>query len=222
LAHTVALVSRLLILGVVLFASRTAVGQSVASSDAEDPAAEDDERPHVAPPSHRTSLTGDRVAFLAHLGIGPPGGVIGVDVDVAPIENFAVNFGAGYSPGGGQLAVTPRLRLGLSRRVFLGLGTGLSLGGYTDGGGACLMCGEPMAEQKWQTAYWHNVEVAVDLYSKRGRGMAQFVIGAGHIINSSDYTCDQPAATEFESSADCNRSTSGWLGFVSAAYGFDL
>ena len=48
------------------------------------------------------------MALLAHVGIGAPGGALGLDLDVAPIPNFAFGASVGVSPGEGlQLALMP-------------------------------------------------------------------------------------------------------------------
>jgi hypothetical protein len=179
-----------------------------------------DERPAVVRVSRRHSVTDDRVALLAQLGLGAPSGALGVELDIAPIRYAALNLGVGVTPNGTQFAGTVRLRIPVSERLLIGVGTGISFGPHVDGGMDCW-CGsdETTSAQVYERAYWHNIELAVDLYSKRGRGMAQFAIGYGHLLNPADYSCRPPAQNA--ASSQCG-STDDWWPFLSAAYGFDL
>jgi hypothetical protein len=168
----------------------------------------------------RTSITGDRLAFLAQLGLGAPTGTIGVEADIAPIRYLGLNFGVGATPNGVQFSGTIRLRIPVSRRVLIGPGTGLSFGRHISGGTDCW-CGsdDSTPAEVYNRAYWQNIEFVVDLYAKRGRGIAQFAAGYGHLLNPNDFECRPPSINA--ASTEC-KSTDNWWPFLSASYGFDL
>jgi len=189
-----------------------------------------------APPSRRTSGTGDRLALLAHVGIGAPGGALGVDLDVAPIPYVALNASLGLSPGGPQYALMLRARapigsLAAGRHTFLTLGAGPSVGRYenqnANAGLSCLFTcaleqnGETKARQTFERAVWYNIEIGLDVYSREGRGLLRTSLGYGWISNARDYTCP-PASGGYPPGGGCDRKTGKSLAFFMFAYGFDL
>jgi len=191
----------------------------------------------ATPRSRRTSWTGDRLALLAHVGIGAPGGALGLDLDVAPIPYLALGASVGVSPGEGlQLALMPRLRAPLGtlaggQKTFLTFGAGVSLGRYVNdrevaGLGALFLGlgdGESPATQRYERALWTNFEVGLDVYSLEGRGFFRTTLGFGQISNDRDYTCSaREGGGSYPPSGDCDRDSGQGLAFFTLAYGFDL
>ncbi len=194
---------------------------------------------HVAspPPSRRTSWTGDRVAFLAHLGIGAPAGALGLDLDVAPVRALAVHAGIGRSPGGAQYALLARVRLPIAtsasgRQTLFTIGGGPSIGRYENGtesaGLACLwLCaleqnGESPATQTFERALWYNLELGLDIYAAEGSGLLRTTLGYGLIANDQDYACAPSPSGSYPPNKGCDRSSGRDLAFFMIAYGFDL
>jgi len=187
------------------------------------------------PPNSRTSWTGDRLALLAHLGVGAPAGALGVDLDIAPIRWFAVQVGVGRSSNGAQFALLPRLRVPidtLGQRTLLTFGAGPSFGHYENGQreaglGCLLLCaldanGEAPANQVFQRALWYNFELGLDIYSSEGRGFLRTTLGYGFISNASDYSCTTPEGGSYPPGDGCSRDSGQSLAFAMVAYGFDL
>jgi hypothetical protein len=175
--------------------------------------------------------TRDKVALLAHLGIGAPAGALGVDLDIAPIKAFALRLGAGISLGGPQLAALPRLRLAIGKGSFLTLGTGPSVGRYVNGnslaGLGCLaLCalgslGEGPASQTFRRAVWYNVELGIDAFDRKGSGLFRASLGYGTILNDHDYSCEEKAYG-YPPGGACNRTTGQGLFYATAELGFFL
>jgi hypothetical protein len=184
----------------------------------------------VEPASRRSSGTGDRLAILAHVGIGAPAGALGMSLDLAPVRWFATNVGGGLGSAGAQFAATSRIRVDLSNRVLLGVGTGVSLGPYrsrfpSEGLGGWLTLGSRQAAiLVWERAYWHNVELSVDYYPSSGTLMSHFAVGYGYIINDNARVCTDANKPEdwFDIREGCSRSTGLSLFFASAGVGFDI
>lgn len=219
--------------------TNTSDAQSVAAvgEDARAPPVEtkDSQLPTKADPLRRTSWTGDRVALLAHLGLGAPGGALGAELDLAPIRRFAVNASGGFSPGGLQLAVTPRVRFELAQpEMLVGFGTGVSMGPYrsttTSAGLVCILfcvmdsMGSSTATLAWDRAIWHNTEVSLDVYPPRSSTFFHLTLGYGYIVNSADRVCLDADASpnEFGPGKGCDRDSGQSLLYVSAAVGFDI
>ena len=179
----------------------------------------------------RHSWSGDRLALLAHIGIGAPAGALGIDLDVAPIPVLALGFGAGVSLSGLQFAVIPRLRLASGSHTFLTLGSGVSVGRYVNqtssAGLLCLfLCaleqnGEAPAKQTWQRAVWYNFELGADVYSG-GRGLMRTTLGFGLILNEKAYECQEKSPSGYAPGEGCSRSSGHSLLLGSLAYGFDI
>jgi hypothetical protein len=191
--------------------------------------------PHSESPSHRSSLTDDRIALLGHLGIGAPAGAIGLDVDLAPVSFLALDLGAGLSPNGWQVAATPRLRIRVTPTGFITLGSGPSLGPYDNSHSVagvacvflCLMDGMgdssgSIASQHYERALWYNLEFGADVYAREGRGMMRVTIGYGQILNSTAYSCTEDPKDYYSSHNGCDRSTGQGLLFATIAGGFNL
>jgi hypothetical protein len=221
--------------------SRLAAAQAAADAVHEDDSAWSEEhtvkerRARVLqPPIERTSVTGDRLALLGHLGIGAPAGAIGLDVDVAPLTFLALDLGAGYSPGGWQLAATPRLRIRLNPTSLLTLGAGVSIGPYDNshtvaGVGCVFFCimegmgdsSGDIATQHFDRALWYNLELGWDVYSS-DRGMLRWTLGYGVISNNSAYSCSEDPKRYYASGHGCERGDGQGLLFAAVAAGFDL
>ena len=189
-----------------------------------------------ATPSLRTSWTGDRLALLAHIGIGAPAGALGLDLDVAPIPYFALNVSVGRSENGAQYALMSRARLPIGtlaakQNTYLTFGVGPSFGRYENlhscAGLSCLILigadGESPATQTFDRAVWYNLEFGLDVYSGEGRGFLRTTLGYGWISNDHDYRCvPSTSSGGYASGAGCDRDSGQALAFFSFAYGFDL
>lgn len=187
------------------------------------------------PRAQRSSWTDDRLALLAHVGIGAPAGALGLDVDVAPLRALAIDLGAGLSPSGWQFAATPRLRVRLAPSSFFTLGSGVSFGPYSNGGALaglacalfCIMDGigdssGSIASQRYHRALWYNLELGVDVYAHSGRGLVRMVLGYGQILNDSAYSCTEDPKEYYSAGHGCDRTGGHGLLFASIAGGFDL
>jgi hypothetical protein len=188
--------------------------------------------------SRRTSWTGDRLALLAHLGIGAPGGALGLDLDVAPIPYLALNASIGRSPSGAQYAVMPRVRVPIGtfaagQHTWLTFGAGPSAGRYINGNanaglGCLFLCaleqnGEGKATQTFKRAIWLNLELGLDVYSAEGRGLLRTTLGYGSILNDKDYTCPAPVgSSSYPPDGGCDRDSGHALAFFTFAYGLDI
>jgi hypothetical protein len=192
-------------------------------------------RPRLEPPMQRSSVTGDRVALLVHLGIGAPAGALGVDLDIAPVSFFAVGLGAGRSPGSWQFAATPRFRFRSAQSTFLTLGSGVSFGAYNNGHTmagvgcalACIMEGMgdssgDIATQHYDRALWYNLELGADIYAREGSGLLRLTFGYGLILNSNDYSCSENPKAYYATGHGCSRDSGQALVFIALAGGFDL
>ncbi|MEO6603297.1 MAG: hypothetical protein ABIQ16_25660 [Polyangiaceae bacterium] len=223
-----------------LLVSRAAAAQTTRAPGSEDDIAWPREhtvklrRPRALPPPQRTSATGDRIALLGHLGIGAPAGAIGVDVDIAPVSFLALDLGAGLSPGGWQIAATPRFRIRLNPTSFLTLGGGVSLGPYENSHSVaglacvffCIMDGMgdsagSIATQHYQRALWYNLEFGGDIYSGE-RGMLRVMAGYAQIANNTAYSCWEDPKEYYSPDHDCGRTVGQGLLFAAFAGGFDL
>jgi len=179
-------------------------------------------------------VTGDRLALLGHLGIGAPAGAIGLNVDVAPVSFLALDLGAGYSPGGWQLAATPRFRIRLNPTSYFTLGAGVSIGPYSSshtlaGLGCAFLCimegigdsSGDIATQHFDLARWYNLELGWDLYSS-DRGMLRWTLGYGFIANGSANSCSEDPNRYYAPGHGCDRTDGQGLLFAAFAAGFDL
>jgi hypothetical protein len=158
----------------------------------------------------RTSVSEDHLLLRGHVGIAGPAGSLGVDVDMIPLDWFALEAGIGVSPNGLQWAVTPRLRYPIQpKRMFLGAGVGASWGRYSSesAGGllAVLDQGEHYyAPRHWSIARWYNFEVDLDRYTDEGRGAMHLAWGIGSMQNPTDYTCTPTVSGDTTSPCDPN------------------
>lgn len=175
----------------------------------------------------RTSSTNDALALMGHVGLGAPAGLVGVDVDLMPIDYFALEVGVGANTYGLQWAVTPRLRIPLRpKHTYLGFGLGYSQGEYkTDSRtGGLLFALHSMGEDKpakiWNTARWLNYEASFDRFTDKGRGLMRLAGGFAVLQNRSSYTCDEADVARLGVQCDANV-LSSVLYFV-FSYGFSI
>jgi len=169
--------------------------------------------------------------LLIHLGIGAPAGALGADLDIAPVDFFALRVGAGISFGGPQLAVLPRMRAPLGKGRFVTFGAGPSWGRYVNassfaGLGCLALCalaqnGESPATQTWQRAVWYNFELGFDVYSLEDTGLIRSSLGYGTIHNDHDYSC-QERPYGYAPNAGCDRSSGHGLVYLTVEFGFVL
>jgi hypothetical protein len=232
------MLSRLGLAALYLLISRTASASDVAPERVADASFDEHSVVHdsQAARNRRTSWTGDRLALLAHIGIGAPGGALGADLDIAPIPYFAVAASSGISFGGPQFALMPRLRIPVGdrasrQRTFLTFGAGPSFGRYVNGSenaglGCLLLCaleqnGESKATQTFEHARWYNLELGLDAYGREGRGYLRTTLGYGWISNDHDYTC-RSRDSGYPPGGGCDRRSGQALAFFTLAYGFAL
>jgi hypothetical protein len=126
---------------------------------------------------------------------GSPIGVAGLSFEYAPIKYLVLGAGGGYSPDGGMRgAFMPRLRLPLSRRFAVGLGTPFALGPYQFTASQVEQC--PYAgcstgyrtTRTWTMAAWGHIEPNVELRVV-GAVALRFYGGYAQLLNAQGDQC---------------------------------
>jgi len=164
---------------------------------------------------------------VGHIGLGAPAGLIGVDIDLMPIDYIALEVGVGVNTYGLQWAATPRLRIPLRpRRTYLGFGLGFSQGRYKSDSqsGGVLFALHSMGEDKpakiWSRARWLNYELAFDRFTDKGRGLMRLATGIAVLQNRTSYTCD--AADVARLGFNCDNNVLSSVMYFVFSYGLSI
>ncbi len=123
-----------------------------------------------------------RIAIATFLGAGTPGGVVGIEVDLEPIEDLQLALAVGHSLGGLQVGLT-------GRYLFFGglyLGAGISAGEYDWYVLFDFDYEGPYRE--WDLAWWGNVELGWDIETDVGFFVRPFV-GIASVLDTQEDRC---------------------------------
>jgi hypothetical protein len=120
--------------------------------------------------------------------LGGPTGIASVLVDYAPSPWFVTTVGFGIGGNASlQYAASARLRLPISAAVALGLGGGLSGGGYTPVLQGLFAEGE-FEEVTYGNVLWGNAEISLEVQSKSGFYF-RTIFGASQSIVAGSTSC---------------------------------
>ncbi len=120
---------------------------------------------------------GSRILALeASLGVGMPTGAVSLSLDVIPVSFMSLNVGAGYGPGGAQVAFMPRFRLPFGQHAMY-LGTGVS---YGDSHQSPILIDRV---DKTSDVIWLNNEIGYEFQALGGFTVRPFV-GWAHVLKS--------------------------------------
>jgi hypothetical protein len=129
---------------------------------------------------------------IAILGIAgaAPAGSLALGIDFAVARALAIEVAGGFSVYGlPRAALTPRLRLPVSKRVAFGFGGGLAFGGVRQSNEmSCLFCSGNF-KKEWSSAVLANGLVDVEGQRATGGFVWRVFGGAGGILNADDFAC---------------------------------
>jgi hypothetical protein len=145
-------------------------------------------------PSTATETNEPQLVTYGQVGLGSPLGALGGSVGWVPIPWLAMEGGAGWDRGGVQLSTIARAITTARTNLDLGIGFGLSLGGYEWGSrdwttsGVCWAC-EVGTTRHWDRALWANIETSVDQRFSHDLSVRAH-LGVGRILNPADSSCE--------------------------------